>query len=377
MWRQRSSRYPWLVLATLFLAACSAPRTDRPAEAPPFAALVDSLSEPGGYFDTDNLISNERSYLHVLPVLEQLKVRGGAYIGVGPDQNFSYIAAIEPDIAFIVDIRRDNVLQHLMFKALFQLADNRIEYLCLLHGRPMPIGTAQWRDSSVTAIVRYVDSIPIVGEWRRRSQDAVVTMAATYGVPLSEADRATIRRFHSAFIDEGLDLRFRSHGRQPRWHYPTFRDLLLETDGTGRHVSYVASEARWQVVKMLEDNDRIVPVVGDFAGDHALRAIAAVLVQRNVRISAFYTSNVEYYLLENGTFPQFAENVGRFPIDDRSVIIRSFFGRNFGFVHPQAVAGYYSVQLVQRARDFVARNANGGYRSYVELVTDAVVPTPR
>jgi hypothetical protein len=80
-----------------------------------FAALVERLSESGGYFDTDNLISNESSYLHVMGALREVDVRGGAYIGVGPDQNFSYIARVRPSIAFIIGIRRDNLLEHLFF----------------------------------------------------------------------------------------------------------------------------------------------------------------------------------------------------------------------------------------------------------------------
>jgi hypothetical protein len=80
-----------------------------------FADRIAALSEPGGYFDTDNLVSNEASYVRVVPELVQRKVRGGAYIGVGPDQNFTYIAATRPSIAFILDIRRDNMLLHLLF----------------------------------------------------------------------------------------------------------------------------------------------------------------------------------------------------------------------------------------------------------------------
>src|SRR5689334_16548141 len=97
-----------------------------------FAAQIAQLSEPGGYFDTNNLMSNERSYLQVLPALQDVGFSGGAYIGVGPDQNFSYIAAIRPSIAFIVDIRRDNLLLHLLFKAAFSAAETRVEYLCVL-----------------------------------------------------------------------------------------------------------------------------------------------------------------------------------------------------------------------------------------------------
>src|SRR4029453_14967345 len=85
-----------------------------------FSRLVARLSEPGGFFDSDNLVSNETSYLHVLGAFDSLGVRGGAYIGVGPEQNFSYIARVKPEIALIIDIRRDNMLLHLLFKAMFE-----------------------------------------------------------------------------------------------------------------------------------------------------------------------------------------------------------------------------------------------------------------
>src|SRR5262249_1492036 len=110
-----------------------------------FASRIAALSEPAGYFDTANLISNARSYLQVLPDLERLTSRGGVYIGVGPDQNFSYIAAVRPAIAFLVDIRRDNLLLHLLFKALFAEARTRVEYLTLLVGRPVPSELEEWR----------------------------------------------------------------------------------------------------------------------------------------------------------------------------------------------------------------------------------------
>src|SRR5689334_19338964 len=103
-----------------------------------FAKTVADLSEPGGYFDTDNLISNEKSYLHALSDLERRGVSGGVYVGVGPDQNFSYIARIRPAAAIIVDIRRDNLLLHLLFKAIFGMSRNRMEYLGVLTGRQTP-----------------------------------------------------------------------------------------------------------------------------------------------------------------------------------------------------------------------------------------------
>src|SRR5690349_13815408 len=114
-----------------------------------FAALSARISEPGGYFDSDNLISNESSYLHVLGAMRRLGVSGGAYVGVGPDQNFSYMAQVRPRIAFIIDIRRDNLLQHLLFKSLFEMARNRAEYLALLTGRAVPNDVTKWNAKSI------------------------------------------------------------------------------------------------------------------------------------------------------------------------------------------------------------------------------------
>ena len=81
-----------VAIAALFAVGVLAPGPARvlaQAAAPAsFAARVAALSEPSGYFDTDNLISNERSYLHAVPELEKLSGRAGGsgvYLGVGPD----------------------------------------------------------------------------------------------------------------------------------------------------------------------------------------------------------------------------------------------------------------------------------------------------
>ena len=99
----------------------SAQRT-RTISAAEFSRLIREFSEPEGYFFSDNFTSNETAYLHVVDKLKELGVSGGAYLGVGPEQNFSYIAKIRPEIAFIVDIRRQAMLQHLLYKALFHLS---------------------------------------------------------------------------------------------------------------------------------------------------------------------------------------------------------------------------------------------------------------
>ncbi len=332
-----------------------------------FAGTVARLSEAPGYFDSDNLISNETSYLHAVGHLERERVRGGAYIGVGPDQNFSYIAAIRPSVAFMVDIRRDNLLMHLVFKALFQQSRNRLEFLARWMGRDVPADVDTWRDAPIEDVLGRVDSLPMNGDGA--TFDSLMAVVRGFGVPLSLADTSTIRRFHEEFTRSGLDLRFTSTGRAPRWYYPTLRQLILERDLDGRRVSYLATEERWRFVKDLQARHGVIPVVGNLAGTGAFPAIGREVAARGVRVSALYVSNVEMYIWRDGSFGRFAATAAHLPRDERSVIIRSYFGGGVGLSHPLNRPDHLSTQLVQSLDDF-ARRAARGWSSYWELVTE-------
>ena len=343
-----------------------APAT-RASQSSSFASLIARLSERGGDFDTDNLISNEKSYLQVIPTLKTMGVSGGAFVGVGPDQSFSYIAQIHPAIAFMLDVRRDNLLLHLLFKALFARARNRLEYLCLLTGRGFPSSspTEGWEDAGLPTLVAYVDrarsDVVAVTALRRQLDEAV----KGFGVPLSPEDLATIDRFHRTFINAGLSLQFESRGRPPRSYYPTYRELLLETDRAGRKWNFLATEDDFKFVQSLEARDLIVPVVGDVGGPHALRAVADLMTERQLRLSAFYISNVEMYVFRDGGFPKFVDNLNHLPRDRKSVIIRSVFG---GPALPESTPGYYSTSLVRTVDSLVTGFTAGRYPTYWDLV---------
>jgi hypothetical protein len=348
------------VLGALLLYTGSAPRLATQAPST-FASQIEALSEPGGYFDTDNLISNERSYLEVVPELRRLGVAGGAYIGVGPDQNFTYIAAVRPNIAFIVDIRRDNLLLHLLFKSLFGLARTRVEYLAMLLGRPVPADLDNWRTAPIDRLVAHVDGPSLdagaLAALRAKVDEAVARIA----VPLSREDRATVDRFHRRFIDAGAGLRFQSTGRPPQSHYPTYRDLLLERDPAGQYANYLASEDHFQFLKSLQQRNLVIPVVGDLSGPRALAAIGTLLNQRKERVSAFYTSNVEFYLFSDGRFSTFVSNLHRIPRAPGSVIIRSVFGR-------YAWPGGGSSSRLQPLAELVEGFGKGRFQYYGELI---------
>lgn len=335
-------------LLSVLVLLCLPARTLDRAE---FAALIAQLSEPEGYFDTDNLISNESTFLTVAGHLRALP-RGGAYLGVGPDQNYSYIALLRPQVAFLVDIRRGNLLEHLLFRDLFARSRNRLEYLCLLLGRAIPADLSAWDPKPVADLVRYLDHAP-----RQRQTPAL----ADPGLPLSPADRQTIASFHQRFEADGLDLRFNSHGREPRPYYPRFRDLVLATDSAGQPASYLSREEDFRYLQRMHRENRILPVTGNLAGEKTLRAIATYLRREKLSLTAIYTSNVEQYLSRGGDLARFAANLDAFPRAPGALLIRSGMG-------PYARGNSYSDQLVQSLDDFLAGYAEGRLRNFADII---------
>lgn len=345
-----------------------------------FSRLVAQLSEAGGFFDSDNLVSNETSYLHVIPAFKALKVQGGAYLGVGPEQNFSYIAEIRPEVAILIDIRRDNMLLHLLFRAMFTAARNRLDFLCLLYGRPVPADLSQWTNRPLPEILGYLDRTPGDSALHDLNHTGLMGQVERYGVPLSPLDRQTMRRFHDEFFLAGLELRYTSLGRGPRPGYPSERQLYLATDLEGRPSSYLVTEKRFQVVRALERGGRVIPVVGDLSGPGAMRAIAAYLRETRRQVSALYVSNVEMYLFRQGNFGRYAENVRGLPASPRGVIVRSYFGRGGMMMGgsvvdewPRPLPGHLSTQILQSWPDFLAASAGGDSATYRDILVAGAV----
>jgi len=369
--RRNHAQTVTVVACAIAAAALLVPARAQQVTATQFARQIRDLSEPGGSFDTDNLISNERSYLHVVPALKQAGVAGGAYIGVGPDQNFSYIAASRSAVAYIIDVRRDNLLLHLLFKALFELSDTRAAYLERLFGRRLRPPPDQWRTASLEKIVGQIDAAEARTDDVRQLRSQVDAQINGFGLPLTPQDLATIERFHRTFIDAGLSLKFQSFGRAPRSYYPTYRDLLLETDRQGRRASFLTSEEDYQFIRSLQQRDLIVPVVGNLAGPKALAAIGKAIRQQGLQLSVFYASNVELYLFQDGLFSRYGETLSAIPHNSRALLIRSIFSDPGIWTLPDSMPGYASASVTQPLNEFVGDFAAGRYLTYEGLLTRA------
>jgi hypothetical protein len=338
--------------------------TDVQVSVEQFGRYIESWSEPEGYFDSDNFISNETSYLHVVDDLHNRVSPGGIYVGVGPDQNLSYIVHTRPMLAIITDIRRQNMLEHLWFKALISLVSNRTEYLALLVSRETP---------NLKAGASLQDIIEAVRRSRTDEKLFLKNLAAvkkvltdTYRLKLSSDDLSKIEYIYRTFWDENLELRFSSIGRGNALNYPTFEEMLLETDRRGKQQSYLSSEELFQWLKKFEEENRLIPIVGDFAGSHALRSVGAFLKANGLRVSAFYTSNVEFYLFDRPTWTRYVANVKSLPIADDSIFIRSYFPN--GRLHPLNVPGHRSTSLVGSMSRFVQDYDARRLESYWDVV---------
>jgi hypothetical protein len=378
-----------LVLACVIAGASAGNRAGRAAAEPlapvlsdrAYWQLIADCSEPNGSFRSENLVSNERTYQFVIPALLKTAVSGGVYLGVAPDQNFTYILALRPRLAFILDIRRGNLLEHLMYKALFELSDDRAAFLARLFSRPRPPGLRP--DMTPAELFRAFDGeAPSDALFAQNLTDVRRRLETGHGFPLSAEDGSQLEMIYSAFLNDGPDLRYtaaptfavnganRARGGYSGFafqypDFPSYAELQEAADASGLNRGYLANEANFQFLKQFETHNLLVPVVGDFGGPKALRAIGEYIRAHGATVSAFYVSNVEQYLMEDGAFDAFARNVATLPTDAHSTFIRSVwsrYGYQGGLLGPDGRAS-----ALDPIRAFVRDAQAGKIQSYYDV----------
>ena len=322
----------WLILslaAPAGPAAAPAALPERLSDAE-FWKIVTDFSEPGGYFRiTDNFTSNEREIGALFTMLRAANVKGGVYMGVGPEQNLTYIAAIRPAMAFIVDIRRQAVVQHLMFKAVFEMSKDRADFISLLFSKPRPAGL-----ESTTPIQKlwapYLQGPPD-GDMATKTYARIVELLTkTHGFTLTPDELLQLGAVFQAFQSFGPGISTRGGGGGGNGTL-TFADLTgWASDATGEVQSFLSSEENFRIVKALHDKNLIVPLSGDFGGPKTIRAIGDYLKRQGGTVSAFYVSNVEQYLFQDSKATAFYENVASLPVTATSVFIRPYSMRRGG-----------------------------------------------
>ena len=315
-----------LLVAAPQTAGLPARLTDRE-----FWALSQEASEPGGLWlkgDIVNVTSNELTFQQVMPDLLARVKPGGVYLGVGPEQNFTYIAATQPRFAVIVDIRRGNLNLQLVYKAIFELSRNRADFLSLLLSkvRPEGLGNDSTADELFDAFAAAPPASRLLFVQHLASIKAHLTRNRSLPLPASDLES----------IDAVYERLFLISSYSGAWG--AYRTMMTGTDAAGVAHSFLADESRFVFVKTLQERNLVVPVVGDFAGPKALRSIAEYLNASGAVVRTFYLSNVEEYLTRDLRWPLFCRNVAALPLDAMSTFVRATFDRGNPPVATLAVA---------------------------------------
>jgi hypothetical protein len=318
-----------------------------PARDESFAAIVADLSGRATGPPADNFVSNEDSFPRVVGELARRTPPGGVYLGVGPDQNFSYIAAARPVVAFVLDHRRRNLLLHLLHKALFELSADRAGYLTRLFARrpgPLP------RDPSASELVAAFEA----AAFDRVLLEATVAEVARVVDPLGvvgDGERPELATIQRRIAGPGMSARFLALPM-----YPTFGRLIRTADRDGRPAHLLAREASYRAVRDLQRGDRVVPLVGDFAAPGALAGLASWLLGRGLAVSLLYVSDVEFFLLRAGRFGAYVENLAALPWVDGALVVRT---STREIDHPDRIPGDSATTVVRTVAPFLAAARSG------------------
>lgn len=362
-----------VIVLTVAVTAQTRPATTVPAKLPDslpateFARLMREFSEDAGFFQSDNLVSNETAFLHITDKLKQLAPGGEAYLGVGPEQNFTYIAKVRPRIAFIIDIRHLAQVQHLMYKAIFHMSPDRVQFLSHLISRPLVKGKAPDAKSSVPDMLKYFSTAPADDKFYAETLAAISRMIEKeFLYSLSESDLKELDYLLSSFRRDGLDISYQTRYSFRSGSFPTMGELIAQTDLHGKYGHFLTSNEDYEFVRGLQMKNLLIPVTGNFAGPKAFSAVGDYLRQHGLTIATFYTSNVEQYLYQYDSFDAFVTNVKKLPVSDRSLFIRAVSNRSW---HPASVPGHRLTTLMQLIKVFLSDYEGGKYPTYWSMVT--------
>jgi hypothetical protein len=348
-----------------------------------FWRFVTEFSEPNGPYPYENYVGNEVMLQRVIPAARKETKLGGVYIGVGPEQNFTYASALEAKMAFVVDIRRQNMLELLLYKALFEMTDNRADFVSQLFSRRRPSNLDA--KTSVPALFAAYKDVQPDEKYQQENLKTIKGVLAKHGFTLSQEDLKTVERVHAVFYRAGpsIDYTFEATQLPPRppAGFPSFERMMIATDGDcgspcltsyslppapGRSWSFLATEENYQYVRSMQRKNLFIPLVGDFAGPSTIRKIGKYLKEHGATVSVFYASNVEYYL-DDKQQQAFYANVLALPTDSSGVFLRFISGTGSSMPWWNSRIGNTSV--VSRITDLRSAAApDGRLPSYLDLL---------
>jgi hypothetical protein len=317
--------------------------------------VIEVLSEPETGRPADNLMTNEDSFPRVCGELARRAPAGGVYVGVGPDQNLTYLAHARVELGFVVDYRRRNLRLHLLHRALLALAADRAGYLSRLTARSLRDVGKETDGAGLVAAARRA-------AWDQKQFDREVREVRRYLEPLrivQEEEWSDLRTIHARLSGPGVEARFLALPM-----YPTLGDLITTTDREGRPAHFLAAEGLYATLRSLQCEDRVIPLVGDLGSPGTLGRIGAWLRERSLGVSVVYLSDVEFFLLRGGRYEGLVQGLEALPRLEGAVLLRT---STREIRHPQRVKGDSSTTIVVSLQEAISAWRGGKVRGADDL----------
>lgn len=234
-----------------------------------------------------------------------LRGKGGAYLGVGSDQNYTVAAAARSELMFLSDIDRSVVDLHRVYEVLIEASDTP-ELL--------------------------------LGRFEESAAAASRALLETAFAELPEPERRRIVRLYGAARETVL-----IH----------LRHVIKRKQGELAS-TWLSDPAMYQHIRALFQADRVRAMGGDLTGASSLQTAAAAARELGMPFGVIYLSNAEEYF---DYTKQFVANFEAFPIAEGAVLLRTIYNKQW--VHADQLWAYQ----VQPLADFKQRLGDRKNRS--------------
>jgi hypothetical protein len=259
------------------------------------------------------------------------------------------------------------MMLHLLYKWAMERSPTRADFLALLLSLPKPAGPDT---TSTSRELFQAFRQPPSREDFLRNRDSIFAALTARGFALSSDDRRMLEYVYRAFHEAGTELTYNYRvGSGSPGGYSTYRSVQTADNGDGVDMGFLGSEAAYRRLRDLQLRNLVVPVVGDFAGPRALRAMGEYVRSRGEKVGAIYVSNVEEYLFGKQDAPErYYASVAALPLHPKATFIRSAVdGR---LIQGGGPAGPVTAlaQLLAPVDEFLSLVMAGQIRSYRDVI---------
>lgn len=230
--------------------------------------------------------------------------KGGAYVGVGSDQNFTMMAVQRAEYAFLMDIDYRVVDLQRMH-----------EILILAHDTPAALADA-WHEKNAA------------------------TSRATIEAALGDLDEKA----------RGRILRGFATARETVYRH---LQRVIARQRDGKATTWLSDPDNYAHVRAMYQTGRVRYMTGNLAGNRSLLTVAAACKALGENVQVLYMSNAEEYFKY---IPDFIASIQALPTDPTSVVLRTIYSKKW--VHADLWA--YQVQPID---DFRTRLGDSKNRS--------------